>query len=120
MEAMKKISLLLVLIIVLLCILVVETKTFKLLVKEHLREDLHNAKIAAKTKDLINFTESRKRFVLSLHYNGSHRFLFVNAVKMYQFKVKDSEIKPYSLCLCNISKDIILSNIKRNRIKGNG
>ena len=29
---------------------------------------------------------------IKLHYNGSNSFLFFNAVKMHQFKVKDSEI----------------------------
>ena len=31
----------------------------------------------------INFTAPVKRFVLSLHYNGSNSFLFVNAVKVF-------------------------------------
>ena len=38
---------------------------------------------------------------------------------MYQFKVKDSEIKPYPLYLGNISKDFTLDNMKKNRIKRN-
>ena len=29
----------------------------------------------------------------------------LNGVQIYQFKAKDSEIKPYPLCLDNISKD---------------
>ena len=45
----------------------------------------------------INFTESRKRFVLSLHYNESNSFLFVSATSVYEFKAKDSEIKDYAL-----------------------
>ena len=32
----------------------------------------------------INFTQSGKRFVLSLRYNGSYSFLFVNSTKIYQ------------------------------------
>ena len=32
-------------------------------------------------------------------------------VKMYQFKAKDLDIKPYSLCLGNISKDFTLDNM---------
>ena len=36
----------------------------------------------------INFIQSNKRFVLSLHYNEYNSFLFVNATKVYQFKVK--------------------------------
>ena len=31
----------------------------------------------------INFTQSGIRFVLSLDYNGSNSFLFVNATKVY-------------------------------------
>ena len=46
----------------------------------------------------INFTESRKRFVLSLHYNESNSFLFVSATSVYEYKAKDSEIKDYALC----------------------
>ena len=30
---------------------------------------------------------------------------------MYQFKAKDSEVKPYSLCVGNISKDFTLNNM---------
>ena len=43
--------------------------------------------------------------MLGLRYNGSNSFLFIiNTVKMYQYKAKDSEIKPYPLCLNNVSK----------------
>ena len=45
------------------------------------------------TAKAINFTQPRKRFILSLHYNGNNSFLFVNATNVYQFKAKDSEIK---------------------------
>ena len=44
----------------------------------------------------INFTRPDIKFCLSLHYNGSNSFLFVNATKTYQFKAKDSEIKNIS------------------------
>ena len=65
----------------------------------------------------VNFTQSG--FVLSLHYNGSNSFLFVNATKLYQFKAKNLEIKDYALCLGNVSKDLIANNTKKkkNRIK---
>ena len=60
----------------------------------------------------INFTQSGKRFVLSLHCNGSKSFLFVNATKVYQFKAKYSEIKDYELCLDIVSKDFTINNMK--------
>ena len=56
---------------------------------------------------------------IDLHYNGSNGFLFVNASKIYQFEVKDSKIKYYTLCSSNISKDFTINNLKKNRFKTN-
>ena len=52
-----------------------------------------NHMLAAETQYSINFTRPDIKFCLSLHYNGSNNFLFVNATKIYQFKAKDCEIK---------------------------
>ena len=48
-----------------------------------------------------------------LRFNGNNSFLFVNDTKIYQFKVKDSEIKDYTLCVGNISKDFTVNNMKK-------
>ena len=61
----------------------------------------------------INFTQLGKRFVLSLHHNGSNNLLFFNATKIYQFKAKNSEIKDCALCLCNISNNFGINNMKK-------
>ena len=42
----------------------------------------------------------------------------MNATKIYQFKAKDSEIKYYTLCLGNISKDFAINNMKKIGLKG--
>ena len=76
-------------------------------------QELDDTTLTAEAKYPINFTQRRKRFVLSLHYNGSNSFLFVNATKICQFKSKDSEIKDYTQCLGNISKDFTVSNMKK-------
>ena len=76
-------------------------------------QGLDDNTLTVEAKHPNNFTETRKRFVLSLHYNGSNSFLFVNATKIYQFKAKDSEIKDYALCLGNISKDFTINNMKK-------
>ena len=55
--------------------------------------------------------------MLSLHYNESKSFLFVNTTKIHQSKVKDSEIKDYTVCSGNISKDFTINKIKKNSIK---
>ena len=55
--------------------------------------------------------------MLSFHNNGSNSFLFVNDSKLYQFKAKVSEIKPYILCLGNISEDFTIDNMKNTGLK---
>ena len=62
-----------------------------------LGEGLDDTTLIAEARYPINFTQPRKRFVLSLHYNSSNSFLFVNATKIYHFKAKDSKIKDYAL-----------------------
>ena len=70
-------------------------------------EVLNDTALTAELKYPINFMQPRKRFVLTLHYNGSNSFLFNNATKTYQFKAKEAEIKDETICLGNISKDNI-------------
>ena len=62
-----------------------------LILGERLIQELDDTKLTAEAKYPINFTQSRKRLVLSLHYNGIKSFLFVNSTKIYQLKAKDSK-----------------------------
>ena len=66
----------------------------------------------------INFTMTKKKFCLSLHYNGANSYLFVNGTKIYEFKAKDSEIVVSPLCLENISKDLSVDNMKKTGFNG--
>ena len=81
-------------------------------------QGLSDTTLTAKAKYPINFTQSNKRFVLNLQYNGSDSFLFVNATKIYQFKAKDWEIQTYPLCLGNIPKNFIRDNLTKTEFKG--
>ena len=66
----------------------------------------------------INFTVTKKKFCLSLHYNVANSYLFVNGIEIYKFKAKDSEIVASPLCLGNISKDWSIDNMKRAGFNG--
>ena len=66
----------------------------------------------------INFTETKKKFCLSLHYNGANSYLFVNGTEIIKFKAKDSEIVASPLCLGNISKDWSTDNMLRTALSG--
>ena len=69
--------------------------------------------LTAEKMYFINFTETKKKCCLSLHYNGANSYLFVNGIGIYKFKAKDSEIVATSLCLGNISKDWSVDNMKK-------
>ena len=60
-------------------------------------QELEHALNAEKTY-LINFTITKNKFCLSLHYNGANSYLFVNDIKIYKSKAKDSEIVVTPLC----------------------
>ena len=58
----------------------------------------------------INFSATKRRFCLSLHYNAANSYLFVNGVEIIKFKAKVKTdpllgviIDP--LCLGNLLKD---------------
>ena len=61
----------------------------------------------------INFTVTKNKFCLSLHYNGGNGYLFVNGREIIKFKAKDSAIVASPLCLGNISKDWSTDNMKK-------
>ena len=61
---------------------------------------------------------TRKKFCLSLHFNGANSYLFVNGTEIYKFKAKDSEILAVPLCLGNISKDFSADNMKKTGLNG--
>ena len=63
----------------------------------------------------IDFTGTKKKFFLSLDYNGANSYLFVNSTKICKFKAKDSEIVASPLCLGNICKDWSTDNMKKKQ-----
>ena len=66
----------------------------------------------------INFTVTKKKFCLSLHYNGGNSYLFVDGAEIIKFKGKDSKVVARSLCLGNISKYWSTDNMKKTGLTG--
>ena len=79
---------------------------------------LDNTSLRPEADNSIIFSRSERKFSLSLYYNGSKSFLFVNVTKIHHFKTKDSEIKRYLLSLGNISKDFSTDNTKKTGLNG--
>ena len=66
----------------------------------------------------ISFTVAKKKFCLSLHYNGANSYLFVNGIEICKFKAKDFEIVASALCLAKLPKDWSTDNMKKIRSNG--
>ena len=66
----------------------------------------------------INFTITKKKNCLSLHYNGANSYLFVNGTQIIKFKSKDSKIVASPLYLGNISKDWSTDNMIKTGLTG--
>ena len=62
-------------------------KKDKLVVEEGPAQQLEHILTAEKMYS-INFTVSRNKFCLSLHYNGANSYLFVNGTKFTNLKQK--------------------------------
>ena len=51
-----------------------------------------------------------------MHYDGVNSYLFVNSVKIYKFKAKDSGINVVPLWLGKVSNDFSFDNMKKTRL----
>ena len=80
-------------------------------------QSLDDTTVTVESKYSINFRRSQRKFCLSLHYSRSNSYLFVSATKIYQFKVKNFEIKPNQLCLVNILETFTANIMIKKRIK---
>ena len=79
-------------------------KKYMLVIAKGPTEGLEHTLTAEKMYS-INFTVTRKKFCLSLHYyNGANSYLFVNGAEIHKFKAKDSEIVQIPLCVGNFQK----------------
>ena len=74
--------------------------------------------LTAEKMHSINFTVTKKKFCLSLHYNEANRYLFVNGKEIVKFEAKDSAIVATPLCLGNVSKDWSVNNMKKTGLNG--
>ena len=66
-----------------------------------------------------NFTQSSKKFVLSLHYNGNDSYLFVNGRQELKFKTKDDQLIIDKVCLGNLSNEWTKSESEKTGLYGN-
>ena len=65
-----------------------------------------------------NFTGPNKKIVLSLHYNFSNSYLFVNGTQELKFKSKADQILKKKICVGNLSSDWTTTNSEKTGLYG--
>ena len=95
-----------------------DKKRYILILGKDPTQGVDDTTLTAEAQYSVNFSRSNRKNCLSMHYNGNNSFLYVNAIKIYRFKAKDSEIKQYPLCLGNISGDSSANNMDRTGLNG--
>ena len=91
-----------------------KTKAFLVLGRD-LIQLIENTTIYAEKTYSPNFSAENKIFVLSLHYNGNHSFLFVNGQKVTQFKAKDDVFNNAKVLTLGLSP----KNVNDTKLYGN-
>ena len=94
------------------CVYVNNKRKDVLILGEGPTQRLDDTTLTAEANIVLILNTQGKRFVLRLHYNISS-FLFVHSIKGYQFKTRNSDIKDYALCLCNILKHFTINSLKK-------
>ena len=66
--------------------------------------DINNKNVNSEAMFKLNFTKSDKKFVLSIHYNGTNSYLYVNGKQIYKFSALRNPTTGVSLALGLISE----------------
>ena len=83
-----------------------------LLLGKDLTDGLDDNNLNAEKEHYVNFTEEQKELCLSLLFNGVDSHMLVKGVVIYKFKATHSEIIVAPLYLGNVSKDLLIDDMK--------
>ena len=82
-------------------------------------QGIHDTTLYVENKYYRNFTEPNVKFVLSLHYNGDDRYLFVNGRQELKFKCKTDQLVKEKLWIGNLSDQWTTSESEKTELYGN-
>ena len=83
-----------------------------LLLGKDLTDGLVDNNLNAEKEHYVNFTEEQKELCLSLLFNGVDSHMLGKGVEIYKFKATHSEIIVAPLYLGNVSKDLLIDDMK--------
>ena len=83
-----------------------------------LTQGINDTTIYAEKNFYRNFTDSGKKIVLSLHYNGDDSYLFVNGRQELKFKCKTDQLVKEKLCIGNLSDQWTMNESEKTGLHG--
>ena len=89
------------------------------LMGEGLMQGVHDTMLYVEKNYYRNFTDPRKKFVLSLHYNGDDSYSFVNGRQELKFKAKTDQLVKEKFCIGNLSDQWTASESEKTGLYGN-
>ena len=82
--------------------------------------DINGSFAVVEQKFSFNFTKAKTKFCSSLHYNGDNSYLFINGIKIYNFKADNGIVNfPAEFCLGSIFNGFVTVDSKEVSLKGN-
>ena len=81
-------------------------------------QGIHNTTLYVEKNYYRNFTDTGKKFMLSLHYNGDDSYLFVNGRQELKFKCKTDQLFKEKLCIGNLSDQWTTSESEKTGLYG--
>ena len=84
-----------------------------------LTQGIHDTTLYIEKTYWRNFTDPRKKFVISLHYNGDESYFFVNGIQELKFKAKTDQLVKEKLCIGNLSDQWTASESEKTGLYGN-
>ena len=82
-------------------------------------QGINDTTLYAEKKFYRNFTDSGKKFLLSLHCNGGNSYLFVNGRQELKFKAKTDQLVKEKLSIGNLSEQWTASESEKTGLYGN-
>ena len=82
-------------------------------------QGINDTILYAEKKFYRNFTDTGKKFLLSLHYNGDNSYLFVNGRQELKFEAKTDQLVKEKLCIGNLSDQWRASESEKTGLYGN-
>ena len=89
------------------------------LMRDGLAQGINDTTLYVEKNYCRNFTDSGKKLIINLHYNGDASYFFVDGRQELKFKAKTDQLVKEKLCIGNLSDQWTASESEKTGLYGN-